>query len=91
MWAYVWKGDYSCAYQMSWYEGTKWKVDIPINTYDWVIFCRVDPTYTTFDYQNWSGVYNQTTNLKFDSSKDTAQIDNWDHGDQGHSQVHWVS
>ena len=82
IWAYVWKGEDNNAFELHWHENRTWKVDIPVSRYDWVIFCRLKPEATMFD---WSLVYNQTIDMQLSSDKHTAQIDNWNGG------AHWVS
>ncbi len=86
MWAYVWNSQDNRAYEMTWDHDTIWKVDIPKDTYNMVIFCRLTPDATTFAWDD--RVYNQTIDLAFVAGKTTAQIENWG---AGASPVHWVS
>ena len=92
MWAYVWDDGGSNgnrAYQMTWDHDRIWKVDIPQETYNMIIFCRVDPSATTFAWD--SRVFNQTIDLAFVDGKTTAQIVNWGAGYGASCPVEWIS
>ena len=86
--AYVFKDANSRAYLMNQDNESKYSVDIPTNTYDYIIFVRCNSSATTFD---WSYKWNQTQDLAFKNGKHTAQIVNWDGGAKGESVATWVA
>ena len=91
MWAYVWNNNSeNRAYQMVWDHDRIWKVDIQKDKYTMIIFCRVDPTATTFSWENGT-VYNQTIDLAFVAGKTTAQLLGWGAGYGAQCPVEWVS
>ena len=87
---HVWNSTTSDDLEMKWQHDRIWKVDLPINTYTSILFCRVNPAAESFD---WNMVYNQTEDLNFVADKDTAQITSWhkDNDDSKPSTVMWVS
>ena len=87
MWAYVWNSTDNSAYKMSVHSGNTYKVIIPDDTYNHIIFCRAQPNTVIF---NWEAVWNQTVDMDFVSGKTTAQIDAWGNGSKVCS-AHWVS
>ena len=86
MWAYVWNSTDTPAYKMSVHSGNVYKVEIPNNTYNHIIFCRVMPGTVLF---NWDSVWNQTVDMDFVAGKTTAQIEGWSGGKI--CNAHWVS
>ena len=94
MFAYVWNNtpNDNRAYEMTWYEGRTWKVEIPKDKYTMVVFCRVNPSVTVFTVEKWDEiVYNQTTDLAFEAGKHTAEIQGWGSGYGAHCPVKWIS
>lgn len=75
--AYAWNDNNdNKAYLMTKVDNSTFTVDLPQNYYTGILFARVSPQTATLD---WGTLWNKTSDMKIESGKFVAQIDDWGH------------
>ena len=81
-------------YKLDWFETVnnvkKWVLVIPSDTYNKILFARVNPSATSLNFNDGT-VYNQTEDIELRSDRSTLQMLSWDGGQDGKSTLEWVS
>ena len=81
-------------YELDWFETVnnvkKWVLVIPSDTYNKILFARVNPSATSLNFNDGT-VYNQTEDIELRSDRSTLQMLSWDGGQDGKSTLEWVS